>query len=190
MIMAVTVANILGGPMDVFRAAVGNPEPDESDNLASYDPLTDGWIDCGGSNGGLNITIAQEFGTVEADQTVDIIASLASSRKIDLELTLLETTLTNMRLANNGGTITTGANTDKYEPITNTVATPPDYGAYLLRGVSGINSKRSIVILRRALVASDVSWSHKKDEATMLGITATSHYVSSTVGPFVMLQSK
>lgn len=186
--MGVTVANIIAGPMDVLEAPVGSPEPDETDDLESFE-FDPAWRDCGGTNGGAGIVIAQEFGSVEADQTVDVIASLPNKRRVDVELSLLETTLENLKMANNGGELITGANTDRLELIANTVTTPPTYRMLALRGTSAVNGKRAILLLRRVLVTSDVSWKHQKDAATMLGVTYTSHYVSSTVGPATFLQS-
>lgn len=185
--MGVNVMNILAGPVDVFEAPVGTTEPTQADNLDTV-ILNAAWRDCGGSNGGVKVVIAQKFGQVTADQTVDILASLASERSVTAELSLLETTLTNIKMSNNGGNIVTGAATSKYEPITNTVSTPPDYRALLMRGVSAVNGKQGMVVLRRVLVTSDVSFSFQKDNATMLGVTYTSHYVSSAIPPFVFLQ--
>jgi hypothetical protein len=186
MTVSVNVLNILAGPMDVFEAPVGTAEPTQADNLDNV-VLNAAWRDCGGSNGGLKFVIAQSFGKVTADQTVDIIASLANERSVTAELSLLESTLANIKMSNNGGTIVTGANTSKYEPITNTVSTPPDYRALLFRGVSAVNGKQGVVVLRRTLVTSDVAMTFKKDDATMLGVTYTSHYVSSSIPPFVIL---
>lgn len=179
--------NILAGPVDVFEAPVGTPEPTEADNLTSV-VLNAAWRDCGGSNGGAKMVISQKFGSVTADQTVDILGSMASERSVTAELSLLEGTLTNIKMTNNGGTITTGANTSKYEPITNTVSTPPTYRALLLKGTSSMSGKIGILVLRRVLVTSDVSFSYVKDNAVMFGVTYTSHYVSASTPPFAFLQ--
>lgn len=185
--MTVNVLNLQAGPVDVFEAPVGTVEPTEADNLASV-VLNAAWRDCGGTNGGTKLVISQKFGEVEADQTVDLLASLAAQRRVTAELSLLETTLTNIKMVNNGGNIVTGVNTDRYDPVNNTVSTPPTYRAILTRGVSAITGKPSILVLRRVLVTSDVSFSYMKDGATMLGVTYTSHYVSGSIGPFVFLQ--
>lgn len=184
--MGVNVMNILAGPVDVLTAAVGTTEPTEDDFL-TFDWTTD-WRDCGGSSGGVKMVIAQSFGKVTADQTVDILASLASERSVTAELSLLETTMANWQMVNNGGTIVTGDDGDKFEPITNTVATPPDYEAMALRGTSAVSGKTGVLILRRTLVTSDVAWSHIKDGAVMLGVTKTAHYVSASIPPFAFLQ--
>jgi hypothetical protein len=183
--MGVNVMNILAGPVDILTNTVGATEPTEDDFLTFN---WTGWRDCGGSNGGVKMVIAQSFGKVTADQTVDILASLASERSVTCELSLLEATLLNWKMANNGGTIVTGDDGSKYEPITNTVATPPDYEAMALRGTSAVSGKTGILIMRRTLTTSDVAWSHVKDNATMLGITKTAHYVSASIPPFAFLQ--
>lgn len=185
--MSVNILNILAGPVDVYEAPVGTPEPTEADNLTSV-ALNAAWRDCGGSNGGAKMVISQKFGQVTADQTVDILASLASERVVTAELNLLETTLTNLKMTNNGGTITTGANTSKFEPVNNTVTTPVTYRSLLLKGTSAVNQKVGILVLRRTLVTSDVSFSYIKDNATMLGVTLSSHFVSAAIPPFAFLQ--
>lgn len=185
--MGVDVTKILAGPVDVFAAPVGTAEPDLSDFL-TFDWVNEGWRDCGGSNGGVKMTIAQSFGKVTADQVVDILGSLASERSVTCELSLLESTMDNWKMANNGGNVVTGVNGSSFEPITNTVVTPPEYQAMGLRGTSSMNGKRAVLVLRRTLTTSDVAWTHVKDNAVMFGITKTSHYVSASVGPFIFLQ--
>src|SRR6187402_1194594 len=176
--MGVDVSKILAGPVDVFAGPVGITEPTLADFL-TFDFVAGGWRDCGGSNGGVKMVIAQSFGKVTADQTVDILGSLASERSVTCELSLLESTMDNWKMANNGGTVVTGANGSSFEPVTNTVTTPPEYQAMALRGTSAMNGKKSVLILRRTLTTSDVAWSHVKDNAVMFGITKTSHYVSA-----------
>lgn len=185
--MGVNVMNILAGPVDVFEAPVGNAEPILAD-FKTYDWTAGGWRDCGGSNGGVAMVIAQSFGKVTADQTVDILASLAEERSVTSELSLLETTLNNIKMANNGGTIVTGAGGSSYEPVTNTVVTPPTYRALGFRGTSAVSGKKGVLVLRRVLVTSDVGFKFEKANATMLGVTYTSHYVSSTIAPFIFFQ--
>ena len=185
--MGVNVMNILAGPVQVIQCDLAAPEPDE-DDFVSFDYGAAAYRDCGGSNGGVGMVIAQSFGKVTADQTVDIIASLADERSVTAELSLLETTLQNLRMANNGGDIVTGDEGSKFEPVTNTVETPPDYSKLFLRGTSAVSGKKGLLILRRVLVTSDVAFRFEKSNATMLGITLTSHYVSDTVPPFAFLQ--
>lgn len=187
--MGVNVANILGGPMDVFEAPVGTIEPTEADNLASV-VLDPAWRDCGGSNGGLKMAINQSFGKVTADQTVDILASMASERSFTIGLSLLEGTMLNMKMLNNGGAVASGALTEKFEPITNTVATPPTYRALLCRGVSAVNGRSAIFIARKVLNTANAEFSFVKDNAAMFGATFTGHYVSSVKAPFAFLQSR
>ena len=185
--MGVNVMNILAGPVDVLVNDVGADEPTEDDFL-TFNWASAGWRDVGGSNGGVKMVIAQSFGKVVADQTVDIIASLANERSVTAELSLLEMTMQNWVMINNGGTITSGDDGSKFEPITNTVATPPDYEAVGLRGTSAASGKHGVLILRRTLVTSDVSFTFQKDQATMLGVTKTAHYVDADTPPFVFLQ--
>lgn len=185
--MGVNVMNILAGPVQVIQCALNANEPDE-DDFVSFDYSAADYRDCGGSNGGVSMVIAQSFGKVTADQTVDIIASLADERSVTAELSLLETTLKNLKMANNGGDIVTGDEGSKFEPITNTVEVPPDYSKLILRGTSAVSGKKGVLVLRRVLVTSDVAFKFEKVNATMLGITLTSHYVDANTPPFAFYQ--
>jgi hypothetical protein len=185
--MGVNVMNILAGAVQVITCDVDAPEPDE-DDFVSFDYTAAPYRDCGGSNGGVKMVIAQTFGKVTADQTADILASLVDERSVTAEMSLLETTLQNLKMTNNGGDIVTGDEGSKFEPVTNTVETPPDYTKLILRGTSAVSQKRGVLVLRRTLVTSDVGFSFVKNAATMLGVTFTSHYVSDTVPPFAFFQ--
>ena len=181
----INVTKLIAGPATLFTADVGATEP-----VNATDPLTGGWVDAGGTNDGVNITIAQTFESVSADQTADIIASLPTQRSTQLETSLMELTMANLKLAVNGGTIVTGASTDTFEPITDIVATPPTYKAVALKGTSAINGKASILVVRRCLVTDDVESSYKKDGVSMLGIRWTGHYVSNSIGPWIFFQQR
>lgn len=185
--MSVNVMNILAGAVQVISCDTDATEPTE-DNFVSFNYGAAAYRDCGGSNGGVKMVIAQSFGKVTADQTVDVLASLADERSVTAELSLLETTLQNLKMTNNGGDITSGDEGSKFEPITNTVEVPPDYTKLILRGTSAVSQKKGVLVLRRTLVTSDVNFSFTKNAATMLGVTFTSHYVSSTVPPFAFYQ--
>jgi hypothetical protein len=152
--MSINVTNLIAGPATLYIDDVGATEP-----VNATDPITGGWVDIGGTNDGVNVTIAQAFESVSSDQTVDILASLPTERSVNVETSLMERTLTNVKLACNGGTLITGATTDTFEPISNTVDTPPTYKAALLKGTSAINGKTGLLILRRCLVTSDVTTS-------------------------------
>lgn len=181
--MTINVTQLIAGPATLYTDAVGATEPTNA-----TDPITGGWVDAGGTNDGVTITIAQSFESVTADQTVDILASLPTERSVQVETSLMERTMVNIKLACNGGTIVTGASTDTFEPISNTVDVAPTYKAVLLKGTSAINGKTGLLIVRRCLVTDDVETAYKKDGVSMLGIRWTGHYVSDSIKPFKFLQ--
>jgi hypothetical protein len=181
--MTINVTKLIAGPATLYTATVGTVEPTNA-----TDPITGGWVDAGGTNDGVNITIAQSFESVEADQTVDLLASLPTQRSMQVETSLMERTMDNVKLACNGGTIVTGAQTDTFEPISNTVDFPPTYKAVLLKGTSAINGKTGLLIVRRCLVTDDVESKYAKAGVSMLGIRWTGHYVSDSIRPFIFLQ--
>lgn len=181
--MTINVTKLIAGPATLYTADVGATEPSNA-----TDPITGSWVDAGGTNDGVNITIAQSFETVSSDQTVDVIASLPTERSLQIETSLMERTLDNVKLSVNGGTIITGSVTDTFEPISNTVDIPPTYKAVLLKGTSAINGKTGLLIVRRCLVTQDVAFAYKKGGVTMLGVRWTGHYVSNSIGPWIFLQ--
>lgn len=181
--MSINVTNLIAGPATLYINDVGATEP-----VNATDPITGGYVDAGGTNDGVNITIAQAFESVTSDQTVDIIASLPTERSINVETSLMERTLANVKLACNGGTLVTGAATDTFEPISNTVDIPPTYKSLLLKGTSAINGKVGLLVLRRCLVTSDVATTYTKGGVSMLGISWTAHYVSDVIKPWKFLQ--
>jgi hypothetical protein len=182
--MPINVANLIAGPADLYDFAVGLTEPTTP---VGFTPPA-GWRSMGGTDDGVAVTIGQTFETVSSDQTVDIIASLPTERKVTIETNLLERTMDNLKASLNGGTIVTGATVDTFEPVTDGVANPPTYKGIGLYGKSAINGKAGLLIVRRCLVTDDVSFAYKKDAAQMLALTWTAHYVSSSIGPWIFLQ--
>jgi hypothetical protein len=180
--MAVSVAELVVGPANVWR----KPYTD-----AAVEPATPaatpaaGWVDMGATSDGVNLTIAQSFNQITADQVVDVLMSVPNERSMNVETNLMQPTLERFKVANNGGTITSGVGFRQFEPITDLVSTDIDYGAVLVRGKGPLNQPRDI-ILRRVATTDDVEFSYVKAGAKVLGITWTAHYVSSSVAPFVI----
>jgi hypothetical protein len=182
--MPITVANLLAGAADLNLGPFGATEPTDATTA-----LDAAFRNAGGTNDGVNITVAQKFEQVSSDQTADIIASLPTDRSIQLETSLMELTMVNIQDSLNGGTIVTGAQVDTFEPVTDIIANPPGYRCVILSGKSAINGKASRLIVRRCMVTDDVKTSYKKGGVNMLGVSWTGHYVSATVAPWKFIQT-
>lgn len=186
--MPINVTKLIAGPADLFLADYDPDSPVTEPTDPSTDPSAV-FRNAGGTNDGVQITVAQSFEAVTSDQTADKIASLPTDRGMSVQTSLMEWTMENIRDSLNGGTIVTGASVDTFEPVTDIVSNPPGYKVVLLRGKSAINGKASMLIVRRCMVTSDVAWSYQKAGASMLGVTWDGHYVSGTIAPWIFLQT-
>lgn len=180
--MAVSVAELVVGPANVYRKVYTDAAAEPA---TPNDAPAAGWVDMGATSDGVNLTIAQSFNQITADQVVDVLMSVPNERSMSVETNLMQPTLERFRIATNGGTITSGAGYRQFEPITDLVNEDVEYGAVLVRGKGPLNQKRD-VILRRVLTTDDVEFSYVKAGAKVLGVTWTAHYVSASVAPFVI----
>lgn len=183
--MPVTATNLIAGPADLYIATFGAAEPDD-DAIASAPAAP--WVDAGGTQDGVTITINQEFFELEVDQIVDVPGRRLTKRDLQVTTNLAEATLENLRAALNGGTITTEAGTEAYEPTNDNSATQPTYRAIILDGwapqtTAGASARRRIIV-RKVLSIDNVESAYKKDEQTLFPVTFAAHYVSSAVRPF------
>jgi hypothetical protein len=179
--MSVTVANIIAGPATIYGGAYGTTEP--IDTLVNAAPST-GWTDLGGTNGGVNLTVNQDFLVLEVDQVVDTIGRRLTKRELQVKTNLAEGTLANVQLALlNGGTISTGANYSAYDPANDNSATQPAYTAFILDGYAPSGFRRRFV-LRKVLSVDNVGMEYKKDGQLFVPVTLAAHYVSSSIRPF------
>lgn len=180
--MAVSVAELVVGPANLWRKPYTDPAIEPATPNAA--PAA-GWVDMGATSEGVNLTIAQSFNQITADQVVDVLMSVPNERSMSVETNLMQSTLERFKVVNNGGTITSGVGFRQFEPITDLVEQDIEYGAVLVRGKGPLNQKRD-VILRRVATTDDVEFSYNKGAAKVLGVTWTAHYVSSSVAPFVI----
>lgn len=184
--MAVSITNLTMGPGEVFWGAFGAAEPTNTEvsNRIPNTAVSAAWTDLGGTNGGVTVELSLDYTELEADQVVDVIARRLTKREMKINTSLAETTLENFRIANNGGTITTGSGFKTYDPTLDTSATAPTYIALIFDGVNGDTSKRRRVIARRVLSVAGIGQEYSKDSQTLFPVEFACHYVSSTVAPF------
>lgn len=180
--MAVTIAEIIVGPANVYRKLYVNAAIEPA---TPNDPMAAGWYDMGGTQDGVNLTIAQSFEQIYADQVVDALMSVPNERSLNVETNLMQATLEAIKAVNNGGTITSGVGFRQFEPITDLVNQDVEYAAVCIRG-RGPNGVKRDLIVRRTLTVDDVEFSYKKGTNLVLGTSWMGHFVSASVAPFVI----
>jgi hypothetical protein len=179
----ITTAEFITGPADLYWKLFGDAAAEPAD--PSITPAS-GWNHAGALDGPTNITIAQSFETVTCQQIVDALFSLPSDRSFGVEVGLMQPTLEHVKLVTNGGTITSEATVEKFEPETDLVGTEPVYIAVLVRGMGSDTGKMRDIIARRVLVVDDVEFAYAKATAQVLRTTWRGHYVSPSIPPFTM----
>lgn len=185
----VDTANMMIGPGKLRWAAVGT---DDALIVAAYTPSWTGWTDVGATDGGVQMSIAKDYANHTVDQVADWVASTITERHVTVQTSVVESgNLAKLALVNNGGTLTASFNPswDKYEPTTDLIATQETYIAVALEGIT-LAGKKRIIVARRVLNVDSVSWEHKKEAKTMLGLSFAGHYVSDTVAPFVIYSQR
>lgn len=188
--MAVTSANLVAGPATVYYGSFGATEPAAS--AVSSAPSSAVWTDQGGTDGGIKINIDLDYFDLSVDQIVDRVGSRLQKREITVETNLAEPTLTNLKQAINGGTITASAAYQTFDPLNDNSATQPSYYALLIDGWAPLGtagasaSAKRRFIIRKVLNTDAVGMEYKKDGQTFIPVKLTAHYVSGTTGPFAI----
>lgn len=182
--MAVTATNLIQGPGTLYTDTFGVSEPADT-AVASAPGGT--WVDVGGTQDGVKLTVAQEYSELEVDQVVDVPGRRLTKRDISVATNLAEPTLVNLGLALNGGTQGSGGTGGtaylSYDPAMDGAATQPTYKALLFDGWAP-NGKVRRVIVRKVLSIESIESSYKKDEQTLFPVTFAAHWVSSSIKPF------
>jgi hypothetical protein len=188
--VAVTSANLVAGPATVYTGAFGATEP--ASTAVNTVPSSAAWTDIGGTDGGVKINFDLDYFALEVDQIVDRVGSRLQKREITVETNLAEATLTNLRMALNGGTISSSAAWSAFDPLNDNSATQPNYTALIIDGFAPLGtagasaSARRRFIIRKVLNTDAVGTEYKKDGQTFIPVKMTAHYVSGTTSPFVV----
>lgn len=179
--MAVTTSNLVLGPGSISFAPVGTTEP-----ISAVSVPASGWTNVGATTDGVTLTVNQEFTELEVDQIVDIPESRLVKRSFTVETNLAELTLENLKLALNGGTISSTGGSSTYAPANGNSATSPGYVALLIDGIAPGGKKRRIIV-RKALSTDDVEFAYNKEDQSVYSVTFTAHFVSDAVSPFLII---
>lgn len=179
--MPVTASNFLAGPGALWYAPFGTTEPADSNISSSF--AASGWTDIGGTQDGVTMSWENEFFELECDQIVDIPESRQVKRALKVKTNMAETTLTNLKTALNGGTITASASYQTFDPDDIGASQSPTYWALCFVGKApgGFNRR---VFCRKSLSTESVEMSYKKGTQTLIPVTFTIHYVTSVIKPF------
>lgn len=184
--MAFDPNNLILGPGALYVADFGATEP--ADTAFATAPDSGTWTDVGGTQDGVNFQQNLEFTQLEVDQTIDAPESRCTKREFKLVTNLAEVTLENIKIASNGGTITsagTGATAHtKYEPDTDvTSGSRPNYIAMIFDGPGPSGGRRRFVG-RKMLQVGEVESSYHKEDQTVLTCEFLGHAVSTSIKPY------
>ena len=187
--MAVTTTNLIQGPADLYSGAFGATEP--ADTAFASVPDDGAWTDLGGTEGGVTLSVNQEYAEMEVDQLVDTPERRMTKREFTIATSLAEGTLANLTLALNalvtaGSGGTGGTAYHSLTAATGSSATRPTYAALIADGLAPEGNRRRW-IGRKMLQTGNVSTAYSKGDKSVIPVTFSGHYVSPSVAPFKLV---
>lgn len=170
--MGVTTSNLLQGPVAVHVGLFGATEPANAEGVISPN-----FTDVGGTTDGCTLTLGQTFSNMVVDQVPMPVGSRLTEQMATVTTNVAEATLANFRIALNQAV--SAATTVEFggDDIVNA---DPLYRAVLLKGRAPGGTPR-LVIVRRALSTESIGVPFKKDGMTVVPVTWTAYYVSSSI---------
>lgn len=169
--MPVTPSNVLMGPAKIYTAPVGAAE-----SASGATALAAAWIDLGGTSGGATLTIGQTYTPMTVDQIAMPVGSRKTEQMVSVATSMAEATLANLRMALNlasgaGTTVELDAEISNADPL---------YQAVCLEGQKPGGGARRIYV-RRTLSTESIGMAFQKDGQTLVPVTFSAYYVSSTI---------
>lgn len=150
------------GPGYLYVAVLGTTEVPNNDLTTPWETVSAAWIALGYTNEGSTFKYSIDTEKVEVAEEIDPIAIAVTGRDMSVDFELAQITSTNLKLALNGGTITTGSGAVTFEP--------PALGQET-RTMLGFQSEdlSERWIYRKCLQAGDMEISRRKgaDKAAM-----------------------
>jgi hypothetical protein len=172
--MPVTATNLIQGPATLYFGVFGATEP----ATVATTPAT-GWTDCGATKGGVEFLVNDEYSVLEVDQVIYEAGRRRTKRVVQIKTTLAEATLDLLAAATaNAAPVTKVLTADD-----GLAAFAPTYGAILLDGIGPAGVRRRFT-LRKTLPTDGVGLGYKNDDQTVIPVTWTGHWVSSSIAPF------
>ena len=174
--MTVTSTNLIQGPATLYWAPFGTTEP----ATVATAPATP-WVDLGGTKDGVELSVADDYSVLSVDQIVYEVGRRRTNRVLTIKTQLAEATLENLARAINN----TAPSTNILTLDDGLTAFAPSYGAALLDGIAPGGFRRR-VILRKTLSTDSVASAYKKDGMTLIPVTFTGHWVSTSIAPLIV----
>lgn len=172
--MPVTSTNLIQGPATLYTGAFGAAEPA---TVAAAPAVA--WTDVGGTKDGVELSINDEYAVLDVDQIIYEIQRRRTKRVVTIKTSLAEATLANLALA----IANTAPTANVLTADDGLAAFNPAYGAVLLDGIAPGGFRRRVII-RKTLPTDSVGTAYKKDAQTVLPVTWTLHWVSTSIAPF------
>jgi hypothetical protein len=104
------------GPGYLYTAVLGTDEIPDNDLTTPWETVSINWIALGYTNEGSTFKYSIDTEKVEVAEELDPIAIATTGRDMSVAFELAQITATNLKLALNGGTITTGSGSVTFEP--------------------------------------------------------------------------
>lgn len=182
--MATTTTNLVMGPATLYIGAFGALEP--TDASINSTPQASAWTPLGGTNGGVEITISQDYKEFEVDQIVDVPGARLVKRLVQVKTNLAETTLANLQYSLNDGTVGASGTgfAGTFDPEFASSATQPTYRALLIDGYAPGGELRRRFIVRKCLSTDNVKVEYKKDGQAEYSVMWSAYFVTEAIGPF------
>ena len=171
------------GPATLYIAPYGAVEPSNGSVGSSPDPGV--WTDLGGTLGGVELSVEQEWVEVELKQLPDKPMKRLKRRRLSIKTQLAETTLANLAYVLNDSVPASGV----FQPSNRSEASVLSYSALIVDGWNpgihpGGRHKRRRLVARKCLSVDNIQMSYSKDGQTVYTVTWTCHYVDSSTPPF------
>lgn len=180
--------SLVQGPATLYIAPFGAVEPALS--AVSSAPDSAVWTDLGGTLGGVDLSIEQEWIQVDLKQLPDQPMRRLKRRRMSIKTQLAEATLANLGYALNDTTSgSAGTGWSSFSPQNRSEASVLSYSALIVDGWApgfqlNHKHKRRRLIVRKCLSIDNVEFGYTKDGQTVYTVTWSCHYVDSTTPPF------
>jgi hypothetical protein len=185
--MTLTPGNVAMGPGTLYVGDFGATEPAETSVGIAATPGVD-FTDVGGTLGGLSVAFEQEVKDLEFDQLPMPVGGRVTKQAVVFKAKLAETTLDNLVIALNSGTLTSGSGYEKFVPDLSDSSNEPDYKALIFDGY-GAGGLRRRVVIRKCLSTENIEVESTKDSQQVFAVGFKCYYVSSVIDPYVILQA-
>jgi hypothetical protein len=173
------------GPGTIYVGAYGAVEP--TNGSVGTAPNSGVWTDVGGLLGGVDLTVENDWITVDLKQIPDQPMRRLRKRRLTIKTMMAEPTLSNLAYALNDTAAVSGV---VYEPSNRSEASQLTYNALVIDGwapgwrISDRHQKRRRIIVRKALSIDNVEFAYSKDNQSVYTVTWSCHYVDGTTPPF------